>query len=104
MQTIKILRLLNNGNSNFRFGRWAKEEEKKELTDADIVEKLKKTTGLTNDLLVHSIMLKMKSVPPAAIYALSECDGKVIQQLTLTGMQDFFSAHEESICMMLGPI
>ena len=82
-----------------RFGRWAKEDEKRDLTDADIIDKLKRATGLTNEMLLHNILLKMKNVPPAAIYALSECDGKIIQQLTLTGRYSSSITPTISFCL-----
>ncbi len=73
-----------------RFGRWAAQEESKELTDADIVFKLSRATGLTNEILLHNITQKMRGVAPSAVYALSKFDATGIQQLTVVGENPSF--------------
>lgn len=72
-----------------RFGRWANEEKRKELSDADIIDKLSKATGLTNEILLHTIMMKMKTVSSASLFILSKYDGRILQQLTVTGKHHF---------------
>ncbi len=85
-----------------RFGRWGGQDvEKKELTDEEMMLKLRKMTGLgnTHDITLHNVMMRMKTIPKQTINSLAECDGRVIQQLTLTGELLLL---EKSSCLIPG--